>query len=51
VNDLGGTLMEENIWMAGSHHGVRLGLSSDRCVRRAGRNRPNGRLYEIVETY
>ncbi len=54
VNDLGGTLMEENISrMAGSHHGVR--LDPDQLIgaaRRAGRT-PAQRttLYEIVETY
>jgi FO synthase len=54
VNDLGGTLMEENISrMAGSQHGVR--LEPEQLIdaaRRAGRN-PAQRttLYEIVETY
>jgi FO synthase len=54
VNDLGGTLMEENISrMAGSKHGVR--LEPDQLIeaaRRAGRT-PAQRttLYEIVETY
>jgi FO synthase len=54
VNDLGGTLMEENISrMAGSRHGVR--LDPDQLIaaaRRAGRT-PAQRttLYEIVETY
>jgi FO synthase len=54
VNDLGGTLMEENISrMAGSHHGVR--LEPEQLIdaaRRAGRI-PAQRttLYEIVETY
>jgi FO synthase len=54
VNDLGGTLMEENISrMAGSHHGVK--LEPDQLIdaaRRAGRT-PAQRttLYEIVETY
>ena len=54
VNDLGGTLMEENISrMAGSHHGVR--LEPEQLIdaaRRAGR-KPAQRttLYEIVETY
>jgi FO synthase len=54
VNDLGGTLMEENISrMAGSHHGVR--LDPDQLIeaaRRADRE-PAQRttLYEIVETY
>jgi FO synthase len=54
VNDLGGTLMEENISrMAGSQHGVR--LEPDDLIgaaRRAGRS-PAQRttLYEIIETY
>jgi FO synthase len=54
VNDLGGTLMEENISrMAGSQHGVR--LEPDQLIgaaRRAGRQ-PAQRttLYELVETY
>jgi FO synthase len=54
VNDLGGTLMEENISrMAGSHHGTR--LEPEQLIdaaRRAGRE-PAQRttLYEIVETY
>jgi FO synthase len=54
VNDLGGTLMEENISrMAGSQHGV--GLEPEQLVeaaRAAGRE-PAQRttLYEIVETY
>jgi FO synthase len=54
VNDLGGTLMEENISrMAGSHHGTR--LEPDDLIgaaRRAGRT-PAQRttLYEIIETY
>jgi FO synthase len=54
VNDLGGTLMEENISrMAGSHHGVRLEPEQlIEAARRAGRT-PAQRttLYEIVETY
>jgi FO synthase len=54
VNDLGGTLMEENISrMAGSRHGVRLDPEQlIGAARRAGR-RPAQRttLYEIVETY
>ena len=54
VNDLGGTLMEENISrMAGSHHGVRLDPPQlIAAARKAGR-RPAQRttLYEIVETY
>ncbi len=54
VNDLGGTLMEENISrMAGSQHGTR--LEPDDLIgaaRRAGRT-PAQRttLYDIVETY
>jgi FO synthase len=54
VNDLGGTLMEENISrMAGSHHGTK--LEPEQLIdaaRRAGRT-PAQRttLYEIVETY
>jgi FO synthase len=54
VNDLGGTLMEENISrMAGSQHGVR--LEPEQLIgaaRRAGRQ-PAQRttLYEVVETY
>jgi FO synthase len=54
VNDLGGTLMEENISrMAGSKHGVR--LEPEQLIdaaRRAGRT-PAQRttLYELVETY
>jgi len=54
VNDLGGTLMEENISrMAGSHHGVRLEPEDlIAAAREAGRT-PAQRttLYEIVETY
>ena len=54
VNDLGGTLMEENISrMAGSHHGVRLEPEQlIEAARRAGRA-PAQRttLYDIVETY
>jgi FO synthase len=54
VNDLGGTLMEENISrMAGSQHGVRLEPEQlIAAARRAGRT-PAQRttLYEIVETY
>jgi FO synthase len=54
VNDLGGTLMEENISrMAGSHHGTRLEPEDlIGAARRAGRT-PAQRttLYEIVETY
>jgi FO synthase len=54
VNDLGGTLMEENISrMAGSHHGTR--LEPEQLIdaaRRAGRT-PAQRttLYEVIETY
>jgi FO synthase len=54
VNDLGGTLMEENISrMAGSHHGVKLEPNQlIEAARRAGRT-PAQRttLYDIVETY
>src|SRR5665811_127579 len=54
VNDLGGTLMEENISrMAGSQHGVRLEPEQlIEAARAAGRD-PAQRttLYEIVETY
>jgi FO synthase len=54
VNDLGGTLMEENISrMAGSHHGTRLDPPQlIEAARRAGRT-PAQRttLYEIIETY
>ena len=54
VNDLGGTLMEENISrMAGSRHGVRLEVEDlVAAARKAGRT-PAQRttLYEIVETY
>jgi FO synthase len=54
VNDLGGTLMEENISrMAGSRHGVRLDPAQlIGAARRAGRT-PAQRttLYEILETY
>jgi FO synthase len=54
VNDLGGTLMEENISrMAGSSHGVRLDppqLIS--AAQRAGRQpAQRSTLYEILETY
>jgi FO synthase len=54
VNDLGGTLMEENISrMAGSRHGVRLEPEQLIAAARAGGRRPAQRttLYEIVETY
>jgi FO synthase len=54
VNDLGGTLMEENISrMAGSQHGVKLEPEQlIEAARRAGRV-PAQRttLYEVVETY
>ena len=54
VNDLGGTLMEENISrMAGSQHGVRLEPEDlIEAARRVGRT-PAQRttLYELVETY
>jgi FO synthase len=54
VNDLGGTLMEENISrMAGSQHGVRLEPQQLVDAARAAGRRPAQRttLYEIVETY
>jgi FO synthase len=54
VNDLGGTLMEENISrMAGSRHGVRLEPEQLIGAARAGGREPAQRttLYEIVETY
>ena len=54
VNDLGGTLMEENISrMAGSQHGVRLEPEQLIAAARAGGRLPAQRttLYEIVETY
>ena len=54
VNDLGGTLMEENISrMAGSQHGVRLEPEQLIAAARAGNRVPAQRttLYEIVETY
>jgi FO synthase len=54
VNDLGGTLMEENISrMAGSQHGVRLEPRQLIDAARAGGRVPAQRttLYEIVETY
>jgi FO synthase len=54
VNDLGGTLMEENISrMAGSHHGVRLEPEQLIEAARAGGRAPAQRstLYEILETY
>jgi FO synthase len=54
VNDLGGTLMEENISrMAGSQHGVRLEPSQLVDAARAAGRIPAQRttLYEVVETY
>jgi FO synthase len=54
VNDLGGTLMEENISrMAGSKHGVRLEPEDLIAAARAAGRTPAQRttLYEIVETY
>jgi FO synthase len=54
VNDLGGTLMEENISrMAGSQHGVRLAPEQLIAAARAGGRVPAQRttLYQIVETY
>jgi FO synthase len=54
VNDLGGTLMEENISrMAGSQHGVKLEVDQLIAAARAAGRTPAQRttLYEIVETY
>jgi FO synthase len=54
VNDLGGTLMEENISrMAGSQHGVRLEPEQLIEAARAADREPAQRttLYEIVESY
>jgi FO synthase len=54
VNDLGGTLMEENISrMAGSQHGVRLEPDQLIAAARAAGREPAQRttLYDIVETY
>jgi FO synthase len=54
VNDLGGTLMEENISrMAGSQHGVRLEPEQLIAAARAGGREAAQRttLYEVVETY
>jgi FO synthase len=54
VNDLGGTLMEENISrMAGSQHGVRLEPEQLIDAARAAGRVPAQRttLYEIVQTY
>ncbi len=54
VNDLGGTLMEENISrMAGSQHGVRLEPAQLIEAARAAGRVPAQRttLYDVVETY
>ncbi len=54
VNDLGGTLMEENISrMAGSQHGVRLEPEQLIAAARAAGREPAQRttLYETLETY
>jgi FO synthase len=54
VNDLGGTLMEENISrMAGSQHGVRLEPEQLIAAAWAAGREPAQRttLYEIIETY
>jgi FO synthase len=54
VNDLGGTLMEENISrMAGSQHGVRLDAEQLIGAARAAGREPAQRttLYDIVESY
>src|SRR5260221_1623745 len=54
VNDLGGTLMEENISrMAGSQHGVRLEPEQLIEAARAAGREPAQRttLYDVVETY
>ncbi|MGN6662584.1 MAG: 5-amino-6-(D-ribitylamino)uracil--L-tyrosine 4-hydroxyphenyl transferase CofH [Solirubrobacterales bacterium] len=54
VNDLGGTLMEENISrMAGSQHGVRLEPAQLIAAARAAGRKPAQRttLYEIIEAY
>jgi FO synthase len=54
VNDLGGTLMEENISrMAGSQHGVRLEPEQLIAAARAAGRTPAQRttLYDIVDTY
>jgi FO synthase len=54
VNDLGGTLMEENISrMAGSQHGVRLEPEQLIAAARAAGREPAQRttLYGIIETY
>jgi FO synthase len=54
VNDLGGTLMEENISrMAGSQHGVRLEPEQLIEAAQAAGREPAQRttLYEVIETY
>ncbi len=54
VNDLGGTLMEENISrMAGSQHGVKLEVEDLVAAAREAGRRPAQRstLYEILGTY
>jgi FO synthase len=54
VNDLGGTLMEENISrMAGSQHGVKLEVDDLIAAARAAGRIPAQRdtLYGILETY
>jgi FO synthase len=54
VNDLGGTLMEENISrMAGSQHGVRLEPEQLIAAAQAAGREPAQRttLYEVIETY
>jgi FO synthase len=54
VNDLGGTLMEENISrMAGSQHGVKLEVDDLVAAARSAGRTPAQRttLYDIVETY
>jgi FO synthase len=54
VNDLGGTLMEENISrMAGSQHGVRLDPEQLIGAARAAGREPAQRttLYDLIETY
>ena len=54
VNDLGGTLMEENISrMAGSQHGVRLEPEQLIEAARAAGREPAQRttLYDLIETY
>ncbi len=54
VNDLGGTLMEENISrMAGSQHGVRLEPAQLIAAAQAAGRKPAQRttLYETIETY